>query len=89
MFLGEYPHHTLEIRNAVSQVVVALATSKHFGTFAIEGSYGLYHLWECRSSKGRPVGVAGDAVNEYNRSSDRADGLTVTAVDLEHSVRDT
>jgi len=87
IFLGESPHHTIEIRQAVMELSVFLAKHANARVVGFESLYGLHPFLEAESIGDlASTQHISPVILNYNRRVPVDQKLLVTALDIEHSI---
>jgi hypothetical protein len=87
LFIGENPHYNENINDLVVDLSIELAKKTDYKTYAKESLYCLYPFLEEDSKLGNESKIIPKKITEYNRSVEPVERITVTAVDLAHSIK--
>ena len=87
IFIGENPHYNEKINDLVVELSIELAKKTEFRTYAKESLYCLYPFMESNSKSGVESKIIPKKITEYNKNTDPEKQITVTAVDLAHSIK--
>jgi len=87
VFLGESPHYTVEIRQAVMELSVYLAEHANVRVLGCESLYGSHPFMESESmDPNGPAQYISPKVLNYNKGVPDELKLLVTALDIEHAI---
>jgi hypothetical protein len=87
IFIGENPHYNDKINDLVVELSIEFAKRTDFKIYAKESLYCLYPFLETDSKSGKESKIIPKRITEYNKKADSERQITVTAVDLAHSVK--
>jgi len=87
VFLGESPHYTVEIKQAVMELSVYLAEHANARVLGCESLYGFHPFMETESMEANePAQYISPVVLNYNKGVPDDLKLLVTALDIEHAI---